>query len=134
MPKSSSCFISETARLTVAYVFQVFAYDMTLLWFLLTLVTLACCNYKDWFALDMNNNTSKTTAYDAYGNNVATKLLAIPYERQHFAYAKPCFRQPLSLQNTEGVDLRSGFHSKPVRNLLLTVVVFLNSYLTCVWY
>ena len=34
---------------------------------------------------------AKTTAYSAYGNNVAAELLTTPYEKQHFAYAKRCF-------------------------------------------
>ena len=34
---------------------------------------------------------TKTTAYDAYGNNSATELLTTPDETQRFAYAKPCF-------------------------------------------
>ena len=35
--------------------------------------------------------TATTTAYDAYGNNVAPESLTTPYETQHFAYAKLCF-------------------------------------------
>ena len=45
-PKNNT-FISETKMLTVADVFQAFAYDMTLLLFLLTPACCSCCNYKD---------------------------------------------------------------------------------------
>ena len=38
-PKPESYFLSETKMLTVAYVFQAFAYNMTLLLFLLTPLT-----------------------------------------------------------------------------------------------
>ena len=48
-----------------------------------------------------------TTAYDAYGNNVAQELLTTPYETEHFAYAKPCFWKPLSFLNKKGFDLCS---------------------------
>ena len=43
---------------TVAYIFQALAYDMTLLLFLLTPLTLACCKCKDRFAWDINNTNT----------------------------------------------------------------------------
>ena len=97
-PEPYSNFLLKTKLLTVAYHFSDFAYDMTSWSFLLTPHTLACCsccNCNDWSPEDINNNTNKSTAYDA-GATLPHNCLRCLTKRNtlltpHLIYESPSF-------------------------------------------